>query len=712
MAQLRLLGRAAVLDDRGHAAAVSSRRHPVALLALLTVTPSHTLSRSRLVGFLWPDAPERTARNRLTTCVHRVRSALGDDVLLSVGGDLQLDPDRLPSDVGQFRAALEEGDVASAVALYDGPFLDGFWLHGAREFEERVDRERDHLERAYLEGMETLAREAEARGDDAAAVRWWRERAERTPLDSRVVGELIDALARAGSGGHALQVAHEHAETLARELGTEPDHAFLTRIEALTRRGRGEVTPVTDRGVDPPRLSLAVLPFDVPGASEDARLLADGLMEDLLTELARVPELVVIAGSSARAYRNTELTPSRVAQELGVAHLVQGSVQVLQGRLRLQVRLVDPGRDVYVWAERYDRELTPGNLFEIQGSLAEKIARSLRVEIDLDGGRRRAPVTEDLEAYRLYARGRAFMSDRSSVAMWRAVESFEKAIERDPDYALAWAGLSDALVLLGDYHHEEPAVVRDRGEHAARRALELDPDLAEAHASLGNFLSWQRRISEAVAAHQRAAELRPGYAHAHQWLCWVNLLAGCPDEARAAGMRATRLDPFEPEAGINLATAYLGLRDASSALTEARRVLALYPGFQYGRLIEGLALWALGDWRGGEEAMSSLTDAWARGLPQLARVLTLAMTGRAKEARGELDALGDGTAPVHRAVALAALGDREEALAGLDRVGNLEWPDTLLIRYHPAALTAAVEDAGAYRAFTARVDVSWGVSEG
>lgn len=710
MPKLRLLGRAVVLDDEGRTAAISSRRHPVALLALLTVAPSQALSRSRLVGFLWPHVPEKTGRNRLTTCVHRIRRVLGTDVLRSVGSDLQLDSEALPSDVGQFRTALEEGDVAASVALYQGAFLDGFWLEGAREFEDRVERERDRLERAYQEALETLAREADTRGHREEAVRWWRERLARTPLDSRVAGELVEALALAGSRGEALRVAQDHAETLERELGARPDPAFLGRVEEVARLRGTEAAPGGAPGDRTPRLSLAVLPFDVSGATADARVLADGLLEDLLTDLASIPELVLIAGRSARAYQNTDLAPSRIARELGVAHLVLGSAQVFQDRLRLRVQLVDARRDIYLWAERYDRQLTPGDLLGIQSDLAGKIARTLRLEIDPDGRGRRAPVTEDLQAYRLYARGRAFMSDRSRVSMWRAVESFERALERDDGFALAWAGLSDALVLLGDYHHEEPDVVRDRGERAARRALALDPALAEAHASLGNFLSWQRRLSEAIEAHRHAAELRPGYAHAHQWLCWVSLLAGHPEVARRAGARATVLDPFEPEAGINLAAAHLGVGDASAALAETKRVLALYPAFQYGRFVEGLAHWSLGHWTAGSGIMDSLTDAWAEGLPHLGRILSLAMTGATDDARAELSALHARMSHLHRALALATLGERTTALSELDQVSRPEWPDTLLVRYHPQSLTAAVHNTGAYHAFLARVNVSWGVT--
>lgn len=692
----------------------------MALLALLAGSSSHALTRGKLVGLLWPEAPEKTARNRLTTCVHQLRSALGAEVLLTAGSTLQLDTRRLSTDLVRFHAALEAEDPGSAAALYQGPFLDGFWLPGSRDFEEWAERERSRLERLMGQALEELARSAAERGAPGEAVRWWRERAAHTPFDSRVALELAGALVRSGSPAEALRVARHHQETLRGELGVEPDPSFLEEVQHLTRAHRTE-TPdrpdIPDRregpthppSPPPSQRSLAVLPFQVTGPSKEAHLLADGLHQDLVTELARIPDLIIISPGSVTGYRDPAIPASTLGRELGVAHLVRGSVQVLEDRFRLRVQLVDAARDSFLWANRYDRELTPRDFLEMQSDLARKIARTLQLQVTGEASPGRVLHSRDLEAYRLYARGRAFMAARSRAPMWRAVECFEEAIRVDSSYALAWAGLGDALVLLGDYHLEEPEVVRHRGEAAVRRALELDPELAEAHATLGNLLSWQRQLGGAIPAHREATRLRPGYAHAHQWLSWVHLLAGHPQEARAAGERAVTLDPFEAEAGANLATAILGTGDAGPALEEARRVLGHEPDFQYARFVEGMALWALGEWEEGSGSLVRLTDPWARDLPHLARILAPAMTGEPRSAAVRLEELRDALPPFHLGLGLAALGRRDEALEALHRAPGLEWPETLLLRYHPRELTAAIRPAPDYAAFLNRVDESWGL---
>jgi hypothetical protein len=185
MAYLRLLGSAVLEGDDGEVlTGPAARRHPLALLAVLSATPSGTLSRTKLAGLLWPTSDEKAARNRLNTCAYRVRNSLGENVLLSVGSGLRLDREDLPSDVAEFEAALEDEAWEEAVERYGGDFLDGFRLGGSAAFEKWVDEERGRLRRAYLDALETLAGRAGAREDPVSAARWWRQRANEDPPDS------------------------------------------------------------------------------------------------------------------------------------------------------------------------------------------------------------------------------------------------------------------------------------------------------------------------------------------------------------------------------------------------------------------------------------------------------------------------------------------------------------------------------------------------
>ncbi|MFW6193029.1 MAG: AfsR/SARP family transcriptional regulator [Gemmatimonadota bacterium] len=208
--RLKLLGGAVLEDEEGVVTGPAARPRPLALLSLLATAPARTLSRGKLVGLLWPESPERAARNRLNTYVHQVRRELGGEVLASAGADLRLDETVVTCDVWRFREAVEAGDLERAAALYVGPFLDGFRLGGSSAFEKWVDSERSRLRRSYLAALEELAEAASGAGEREEAVRWWRARFEEDPLDSRVVRRLMEAMAAAGNRPAALRAAEEH----------------------------------------------------------------------------------------------------------------------------------------------------------------------------------------------------------------------------------------------------------------------------------------------------------------------------------------------------------------------------------------------------------------------------------------------------------------------------------------------------------------------
>ncbi|MDX1624706.1 MAG: tetratricopeptide repeat protein [Gemmatimonadota bacterium] len=249
MAHMRLLGGAILEDEPGVVHPLASRRHPLALLALLATAPSHRLSRDTLLALLWPESPEGKARSRLNTCVHQIRSALGREVLESIGDDLRLDPDVIRCDVCEFEEALSREDRVTAIALYQGPFLDGFHLGGAPGFMDRIDRERDRLQRSYDRAVETLAEEAEERGEPEVAAEWWRERWNEDPYDSRVALRLMEALDAAGNRAAALRIADEHRRLLHDELDADPS-AELREFAAGLREKRWEPDPSATGGSD------------------------------------------------------------------------------------------------------------------------------------------------------------------------------------------------------------------------------------------------------------------------------------------------------------------------------------------------------------------------------------------------------------------------------------------------------------------------------
>lgn len=263
MPNLKLLGGVVLADEDGPVEGPVARRHPLALLALLAVAPARSLSRAKLVGYLWPDAREAKARNRLNTHLHHLRRQLGEDVLTSSGDELRLSRERLSCDVWAFEDALESETWERAVDLYEGPFLDGFRLKNTPTFGKWVDRERDRLARSYRAALEALAERAEERGEPAAAAGWWRKRVNEDPYDSRVIRRLMEALTTAGNPAAALRVARTHIQLVREELGTEPSpkvRELAERIEA----GEAEV----GRAASPPAGEDAAGPETATGAGE------------------------------------------------------------------------------------------------------------------------------------------------------------------------------------------------------------------------------------------------------------------------------------------------------------------------------------------------------------------------------------------------------------------------------------------------------------
>lgn len=237
---LKLLGGASIEGPDGPVTGRAAQRHRLALLALLAASP-RGMTRDKLTALLWPEKPERRARHALSDSIYRINSALPEDAVTGAGEELRLEAEALPSDLAAFRRALEEEEWERATGLYTGPFLDGFHLPGAAEFERRVDGERRRLARLYGEALESLAGERAARGDRTGAAEAWRRRAALDPYDSRVAVRLMEALEAAGNPAGALRHARAHTALLEEELGTGPDPDVVAVADRIRQREGGEV---------------------------------------------------------------------------------------------------------------------------------------------------------------------------------------------------------------------------------------------------------------------------------------------------------------------------------------------------------------------------------------------------------------------------------------------------------------------------------------
>ena len=727
MPHLRFLGSATIQDPSGTAAGLASRRHPLALLALLASAPTKSLSRGKLVGLLWPESAEQTARNRLNTCVHQIRSAVGNDVLQSAGDELRLSLATATCDVCGFEEAVAAGDHAQAVERYGGPFLDGFHMGGSTEFEDHVQAERDRLAQAWHASLEALAEAAGNGGRPEEAVQWWRRRAGEDRCDSRVARRLMEALDASGNRAEALRVAQVHAQLLEEEFGTRPDprvQALATQLMQAGANASAVSDPATmparrkeDRFAQPSDLAasaLAVLPFENLSGAADADPFAAGLHDDLLTELSRISGLTVIARTSVLCYRDSRRSVQEIARELGVGTLVEGAVQSSGGRLRVNVQLIDARSGGHLWAERYDRVLSTDSLFDIQSDLVERIVRSLRAEL---APAEQAPATattgrptSDLEAYRLHAQGHQQLVQLTDASLRQAVAYFRGAIDRDPGYALAWVGLADALTALLDYGYDDSGPAMAEAEGAVRHALELQPDLAEAHAGIGKLHSIQRKGPAAIRELTRAVELMPACGQAYDWLSWTWQCLGQHGPALDSARRAVELEPLLREAVSNLAASLMANGLVEQALVESRRIRELAPGWTSGAFYEGLALYRLGRFDEAQLALQGLTVEWVGAGPQAALALACAGSGdtaRARRLQADLENAGEwfSVGLVH-----VALGAPDAAFAAFEQVTDwgAYWPTLAVHEYFPDLMDTLAGDAR-FKGMLANIHRAWGL---
>jgi TolB-like protein len=455
-------------------------------------------------------------------------------------------------------------------------------------------------------------------------------------------------------------------------------------------------------------LTVAVLPFENLSGSDAAAPFALGLHDDLLTELSRASALTVISRTSVRGYLGSTLPLPVIARELGAGTIVEGGVQQAGSRVRLNVQLIDASTDQHLWAERYDRELTTENIFELQSELAGHIMGQLRATLTAAEAAVTPTVpTSDLEAYQLLVTGRECLVDRSETGFRRAAELFERAVELDPHYALAWAGLADALIGLVDYRHSDSHKELERGAAACRRALDLDPNLAEGHAAWGRYRTAMRDAPGSVRAHARAAELQPSYAGAHQWSCWASLLMGLGEDAARFGAKAVQLDPLDPEAAGNLAVAWLMTGEPHRALAEADRILEHHPTFEYGIWAKALGLQALERWGEAAETLRPLADRWAVGWPELGRAVACAAAGDEDGVRAELEALSGRETGFERGMMHALLGDHDRAFALVRSEWPLPWAETLYLYVHRGPPITGLAGDARFEPFLDEVRNSW-----
>jgi serine/threonine-protein kinase len=424
----------------------------------------------------------------------------------------------------------------------------------------------------------------------------------------------------------------------------------------------------------PDLASVAVLPFDNLTGNPSDQYLSDGMTEEVVGQLARVPGLKVISRTSSEALKGTRLTLRQIADTLGVRHIVEGSVRHLGQRIRVGVDLIDATTDAHVWTSSFDRDLT--DVFAVQTEIARHVTDSLVSTVGMRPTVRRVSYTEQPAAYAAYLAGRSLVYRRTREGLRGALAQFQQAIEQDSTYAPAYAGLASVYFLWVSYHYSGIDFYQaySRALDMADRATALDPDLAEGYATRGLTLTRAWAPAEQIAGDfKRALELRPNSADVHQWYSHFLSRERHRDESLAEAERAVSLDPLAPGVRLSLVYQALDNRRYAMAAQEAERVLALEPGLMRARQLQAVSDLLAGN----AERCASLNLGPYVGV----HAMCLHAMGRHREAGQIADSLratitagtaGDlGFSPSLAAQGLAEYyawtGDAEQSLAWMER---------------------------------------------
>lgn len=435
--------------------------------------------------------------------------------------------------------------------------------------------------------------------------------------------------------------------------------------------------------------SIAVLPFENLSRDPENAFFAFGIQDEILTRLAKIGALKVISRTSTQQYQSKPQSLTEIAKQLGVANILEGSVQKAGDRVRITVQLINALSDSHLWADTYDRKLI--DTFGVESDVAQKIASSL--EAQLTGSEQRAIAarpTENTEAYQLYLKGKFFWNKRTGDDLKAAADLFRQAAEVDPSYANAYAGVAQADLLIPVFGAGAPRDFFPKAKAAAERAIELDETSAEGHSALAMLLCFDFKFPAAEAEFRRAIQLNPNYATAHHWFGNSLLVSlGRFDEGIREGERAVELDPLSLIINADLGSTFMIGRRYDEAIAQLRRTLALDGNFSYAHWNLGEALYLKGDVKAAiaeyEKARALDDDPEVLGL--LGRAY--AETGRKEQALEILRKLKEtGQNQYIRSYVYSliyiGLGDKATAIEYLEKAREgFETPDTTWLKVDP-----------------------------
>ena len=544
----------------------NSKRLPTrkaeALLSYLAMPAGREHSREKLASLLWGDWSDVKARHSLAQTLHLIRKTIGangSEVLQSDSRRIAVNASCVEVDVATFETLVARKTTdafARAAPLYKGNFLSGIHVQQVA-FEAWLVGEQRRLHNMAVDALEALLQQQFDQDEDDNAVTTALQLLTLDPLNESVHRTLMLIHYRADRRQAAIRQYLSCAEQLNRELGIEPDEE-TTRLyreisnsgarctgHAVTSDANGRTVPATTSSPDMP--SIAVLPFKNISREADQEYIGDGIAEDLITALSKFRPFFVIARNSSFSYKGKETAFNQITHELGVRYVIEGSVRKAGNRVRITSQLIDAETNNHLWADRYDR--TYSDLFHLQDDMAATIVGAIEPQLSTSERRRaRRKHPENLNAWEYYQRALWHQLRRRKEDEKMAGRLFQNAIEADPDFSLAYAGVAEhfrRIVFSG--WTKRPEQFRQNAMEAACMAVSLDDKDAYAHCALGRMHTMQGDYDAAISELEESIQLNPNLAMAKFALGYAFTWFGRAKEALPLFNEAIRQSPRDPQ---------------------------------------------------------------------------------------------------------------------------------------------------------------------
>jgi len=745
--ELRLLGTATIFVD---GVAVEerqwTRRKSKALLKLLALAPQHQLHREQLIEHLWPEQEAELAANNLNKIIHAARRALeptlkagaesrfivthDQQVMLRAPGDLWIDVEEFEQRAAMALKSKAVADYETALDLYVGELLP------EDRYDDWAAARRERLSRLATRLLSESAHLYEAAGQLQPSIERFQQLVTLNPSNEAAHRRLMRLYALSGSRHEALAQFQQCQNALRKEIDAEPEPQTIALYEQiaagklsavaetldLPRDGHQQVVSpptsaqTTTTGYNRNRLfwslsiaalvfvtiaatlyfragereiqAIAVLPFTNSSADPNAEYLSDGITESLINRLSQVSGLRVMARTTAFRYKGREIDPQKIGAELKVQALLTGRIMQRGDELVIQADLIDVKDGAQLWGEKYNRKLA--DILAVQTEISREITDRLQLRLTNEQQHLIAKQhTKNIEAYQRYLQGRFYWNKRNADGVKKAVEFYEQAINADPTYALAYAGIADAYAVWPDdsLTRQETAA---RVKAAASKSVALDPQLPEAHTSLAFAkMIEDRDLTGAESSFQRSIALNPNYPTAHHWYAYDLVAQGRVDEAIQSIRRAQTLDPVSLSINNDVGEIYFFARRHDQAIEQCRKTLEMDPNFIPAHQTLGLAYAQKGEFPQALAELKKAVEMSANNAYVLALLgYVYGVAGQRPEAEATLAQLQQLSAskyvsPFHLALVHTQLGDFDRAFALLQQAEDEHVFSMLLLKADP-----------------------------